>query len=85
MTAAAAMVGRSQIGAPEQDGMALGYTFLLWGGVKRTGTHRSPPFSALLLLPPLHRHQLLKFMATRWHLSATSGALRLQIASNTIK
>ena len=45
MAADAAMVGRSQIATPEQDGIAVGYTFLLWGGAKRTGTHRSTPFS----------------------------------------
>ena len=38
----------------------------------------------LLLLPPSRRHQLLKLMATGWHLMAGDAALSLRIASNAI-
>ena len=38
----------------------------------------------LLLLPP-SRHQLLKLMATRWHLIAVDATVSLRIDSNTVK
>jgi len=38
-----------------------------------------------LLLPPSRRRQLLKLMATRWHLMAVDAAVSLRIASNSIK
>ena len=38
-----------------------------------------------LLLPPSRRHQLLKLMATRWHLMAVDAAVSLRIESNTVK
>ena len=38
-----------------------------------------------LLLPPSRRHQLLKLMATRWHLMAVDATTSLRIASNSIE
>ena len=45
MAAAVTMIGQSQIAAPEQEDMAMGYTFLLWGSTKWMGIYRSPLFS----------------------------------------
>jgi len=38
-----------------------------------------------LLLPSSRRHQLLKLMATRWHLMGGDAAVSLRIDSNTVK
>ena len=38
-----------------------------------------------LLLPSSRRHQLLKLMATRWHLMDGDAAVSLRIDSNTVK
>ena len=82
LTIAATSVVVGQLPSPrsEQEGMALGYTFLLWGSKKRTGTQDPLDFLWLLLLPPSHCHQLVKLMATRWHLTATYDALSSGIA-----
>ena len=38
-----------------------------------------------LLLPPPHRHQLLKLMTTPWHLMAVDATISLRIDSNTVE
>ena len=57
----------------------------LWSGPKRMGTCRFLLRLPQLLLPPSRRHQLLKLMATRWHLIADAAALSLRIDYNSIK
>ena len=54
-------------------------------GGKWTGTYLDLHlFAELLLMPPQLRHQLLKSLATRWHLMASDTTLSFLIPFNTI-
>ena len=75
----------SSIRRSELVGGVIIHDALLWIGGKRTGTYIFLHSLQLPLLPPSRCHQLLKLMATRWHLMAGDAALRLRIASNTIE
>ena len=79
------MVGRLPSRLSEKEGMALGYTFLLWGGTKRTGTHQSPPFSATNAAADIALPSTVEVDGNTMAFRATTSALSLGIAYNTIK
>ena len=57
----------------------------LWIGAKRTGTYRFLYSFAAAAAAAVASPQLLKLMATQWHLMAVDAAVSLRIASNSIK
>ena len=69
----------------EQVAMFIVNVAMLWSGAKRTVTYHFLHSLQQQLLPPSRRHQLLKLMATRWHLMAVDAAVSLRIDSNTVK
>ena len=85
MAAAAAMVGKLRIAA--QSSKVWPWAIPSCFGAAQNGCEPTDPlnFLRLLLLPLSRCYQLLKLMATRWYLEATTGSISLQIASYTIK